>query len=507
MSSSNEKKKANKKRKKKNTKIDLEDYAKEHNIAIDISLKYEDSIELKKDFKKSSYIKLKAHINKDNNFQKIEKSKNKKKILNKSDINISRKETGLEDYNSNSNQNLNSNLNRQVSESTNNSSIEIDNKFNNQNKFNYINNNFNINKNLTEREQKIAKIIKDKIQNSFQEEIKQKIIKTINSKIKEYKRKDVINPYYIEKNNINNNININLNCYINSNYNSNCTYFPCNNDYFNYNMNMNLNNCNNMLSYNYYIYRKKISQNQIILNEIENQIKLLEKKDLSELYIFNQFKKLISYIKEKNKTLDSDKTKEEKLDPEHPYFYTNHLEEIQIKNVLYLIEGLFVEDNLKNDFNLLKMLNRDGYASIIQLESHPVIIKCNQINKEHLKTVFSEHRENEITETVETFDDILIRNKKWIKIKKEIGNIDNVYQSCMNDIKNLKIIEMNKLLDKKKKIINNIGKIYNDYLINNFNIQQYNMKQNQFNNYNIYNNNFNNINKNNVYIYYPNKNY
>ena len=78
MSSSNEKKKANKKRKKKNTKIDLEDYAKEHNIAIDISLKYEDSIELKKDFKKSSYIKLKAHINKDNNFQKIEKSKNKK---------------------------------------------------------------------------------------------------------------------------------------------------------------------------------------------------------------------------------------------------------------------------------------------------------------------------------------------------------------------------------------------------------------------------------------------
>ena len=506
MSNNYEKKKVYKKRKKKHITMDLDEYAKEHHLPIDVSLNYEDNEEfLEKDFEPHYYFNTQSNINNNNNIEQNETPKNKKNIINKNDTNISRKETGTEEYNSNSNQNSNKKYHKKGSESTNNSSVEGDIKFNSLNKFNYSNN--NINKNLTEKEQKIAKIIKEKIQTSFQEDIRQKIFKTIHSNINEYKKKTIIYPYYINKNNINNNININLNCYINNNYNYNNNYLYnlYNYNNINYNINLILNKFNNMLSYNNFIYRNKINQNQILLNDIENQIKELENKDLLEMFISNQFKKLISYIKIKNKSLNSDKTKDEKANPELPYFYTNHLEEIQIKNVLYLVEGLFFEDNLKNDFNLLKMFNRDGYASLSQLENHPQIIKCNNINKEHLKTVFQEHRGNEVTETVETFDDILIRNKNWNKIKKEIGNIDNVYQSCMNDIKNLKIIEMNELLEKKKNIINNRGKIYNEYQINNFNIQQQKMKQFQFN-YNMYNN-FNNLNNNNVYIYYANKNY
>ena len=102
----------------------------------------------------------------------------------------------------------------------------------------------------------------------------------------------------------------------------------------------------------------------------------------------------------------------------HPHFYTNHNEEIQVKNILYLIEGLFLEENLIDDFNLIKILDRDGYASLTDLEKHPQLINF-KIKMKDLKIVFLEHRINEITETVETFDDILIRNKDWKNIGKQ----------------------------------------------------------------------------------------
>ena len=218
----------------------------------------------------------------------------------------------------------------------------------------------------------------------------------------------------------------------------------------------------------------------------------------------NQLSIIFAYIKSKTKELDTNKKNDEKEGPEHPYFYINHLEEIQIKNVLFLIEGIFLEENLKKDFNLLKILNRDGYASLKQLEKHPLIIKCNNITEEHLKTVFSEHRENEVTETVETFDDILIRNRKWRNIRKEIGDINDIEKLCMDDMEKIRKDQLDNLLEKKIKILENNKNIFLQYKINNYNLQQQLMKLLQFNynynyNYNICYNNFNNLYNNNVY--------
>ena len=222
------------------------------------------------------------------------------------------------------------------------------------------------------------------------------------------------------------------------------------------------------------------------------------------MYLFDQSSQIINYIK-KNKILinssinsiDNKQENKEKENPEHPYFYTNHNEEIQIKNVLYLIEGLFNKDNLVKDFNLLVMLNRDGYASLTQLEKHPQLKLCG-VTESHLKTVFSEHRGNEITETVETFDNILLRNKEWVKIKKEINDKKEIKKKALDSMKNLKEIEMKKLLDKKRNYLNIKGDILYQYQVKNYNIQQ---KINEiiFNFNNIYNNNFNNnIFNNNV---------
>ena len=229
------------------------------------------------------------------------------------------------------------------------------------------------------------------------------------------------------------------------------------------------------------------------------------------MYLFEQSCEIFNYIK-KNKLLihnsinniDNNKENKEKENPEHPYFYTNHNEEIQIKNVLYLIEGLFKKDNLVKDFNLLVILNRDGYACMNQLEKHPLIQLC-RVTESHLKTVFSEHRGNEITETVETFDEILIRNKEWVKIKKVINNIEEIKQKTLVSMKNLKEIEMKNLLERKRKYLNIQGDILYQYQVNNYNIQQ-KMNELRLNFNNIYNNNFNNNIYNNVYTNFYNNN-
>jgi len=515
------KKRVNKKRKKKHNEMYLDDYAKKNNIDININFKYEDETEDRiKNIENSNNSNLQYEFH-NKNSQNVETPKNKIRKY-KDENKDSRKESETEDYIYNSNKSGNLFSQKQGSFSTINSSIDDDKNNNNTNTNNnnnnsssIINNDINsgsnkkynnfINNNLSEREKRIAEIIKNKINDSYEEGIRNKIANAIkNLKIKEYKMNND-NKIFPSNNNFNNNININYP--LNNNYNR--ILFNKNNNFnyinfYKYNFQnknniYNINYINYLISSNYNNYRKSLLLNKNNLNKIQEQISLLEGRDVNDIYLFNQLNKIFAYIKSKTKELDTNKKNDEKEGPEHPYFYMNHLEEIQIKNVLFLIEGIFLEENLKKDFNLLRILNREGYASLKQLEKHPLIIKCNNISKEHLKTVFSEHRENEVTETVETFDDILIRNRKWKHIKKEIGDINELEKLCMDDIEKNKKSQIDKLLEKKKKIEENNKNLLLQYKINDCSLQQNKMKFLQFNyNYN-YNICYNNIYNNNVY--------
>ena len=480
MSNTNEIKKINKKRKKKRNEMSLEDYAKEKNININIALQYEDdSQDNETNIQQSNYLI----------YQSNKISKNKNKILYN---NIYRKDSELEDIIQNSNKSLNIELHKQASASTNNSSFDEENKNKNieNNIKNIIKNAINQNKNY-----KISSAINNaKILSEYKKDITQNNVYNFNP--------NIINT------NVFGNINLNYNFIINNNKYNNYNYYYNKNlyDYNNLNNINNIKNYNYILTYNYYLYKDKLNniKNEII--EVEKQVKLLENKNLSELFLLYQSTDLLNYINKKNDILikDNNNSKlnvddEKKETPEHPYFYINHDEEKQINNVLYIIEGLFSEDNLKKDFNLLSMLNRDGYASLRQLENHPQLKLC-KITETHLKTVFSEHRGNEITETVETFDDILIRNKKWIKIKKEINDIEKVKEQSINSIKDKKDFQMKKLLEKKQNYLSTQKELLYKYQINNINIRQ-KLNQIQYNNI-IYNNNFNNninFNYNNLF--------
>ena len=465
MSNINESKKINKKKKKKRNEISLEEYAKENNLSINIGLKDEEDDDdediNEKNPKKSNYLVYHSNIIND---KKNETPKKKNNFKNNNNLNW--KKTEIENYKYKSYTNLNVPFQKQSSESTNNSSLEEDNKmYNNDNN--------------------ITKIIK----NAINENKDYKISNAIkNTKILDSFKKNSYysyNPYNININ-FNNKINLNSIYYINNNLN-NIDLFKA---------------CKYTLTYNYYLYSDKLKNIQKDLNEVEKEIQKLNSKTPYEFFLMKQKDELINYIYIKNPNLINDNNNNKIIDtniketPEHQFFYSNHEEEIQINNVLYLIEGLFNENNLKKDFNLLNMLDRDGFASLSQLEKHPQIMLCG-ISKIHLNTVFSEHRENEITETVETFDDILIRNKNWRKIKKKISNIDEIKKNEINK----KEIEMKTIREKKQNLLNMKGKILYKYQINNMNVQQ-KMNEIQFNNYNIYNNNFNmfnNIYNNNVY--------
>jgi hypothetical protein len=501
--------KAKKKKGKGKTKgakgMPIEDYARKNNLSLDVNLTYEnDEEEPQKKNKKSNYLIYQENIIIN---RKNETPKKNKDISDKSDNN--RKELEI-DYNSS--RSLNLEWHKQVSASTNNSSIDDENKNNNKEKKKNI-----IIKNL------------NNVNNIINEKNSSNIINAMtNPKINlGYKKKiNILNNPYIHNNNFNNNVNIKLNNFYINNNNYNYNYNNMNLINYNYQYNNNVKSFNYLLTYYYYYYRDKLKNVQTNINDLEKQIKTLENKTLSEMILSYQKTDLVNFLKNKTKDLINDnnislKNEKEEKNPEHPYFYTNHNEEIQIKNVLYLIEGLFYEDNLKKDYYLLNMLNRDGYASLKQLEKHPQLSMC-KIAEVHLKTVFSEHRDNEVTETVETFDDILIRNKNWIKIKKEANDIENIKRFNINSMKNIKNYQMQKLLDKKQNLLNIKGEILNQYQLNYFNLQQ---KMNEFqikfnnniyNNYNnnIYNNNYNNnfpnfiYNNNNVYnTFYNNKHF
>jgi hypothetical protein len=434
----------------------LEDYEKEHNIKVNINLKYEDDIS-EENTKKSKYFF----------YQKTEPMI---KNNNLNDNYLNKKEYGIS-------RNINFGLQKQISTSTNNSSVDDKN----------------------DKNKNIKKIIPTNIKN----EIIENKCNNISNPIKNTKICYGYKNNNIYLNNTPNFYNYN-NYFLNNNFNNNLNinYIINNNNY-----NIVLNNFNCMLNNNYFIYLDKLKKNKNNLNDIEKEIKILENKSLNDMILFYQSTDLINYISKKNKILinnnnidSKSNSNNETENPEHPYFYTNHNEEAQIKNILYLVEGLFYEDNLKNDYNLLIMLNRDGYASLKQLESHPQLNLC-KIAEKYLKTVFSVHRVNEITETVETFDDILIRNKNWIKIKKEIKDIESIKQNSLDSMKNLKEFQMKKLLEKKRNYLNIQGDIIYQYQLSIYNIQQ-KINEFKFNFNNIYNHNFNNnIYNNNNFVY------
>ena len=465
----------NKKKKKKKNEMSLEDYSKIHKIEAKVSFKYEGDIEeLQEDYKKSNYMQYKSNII--NN----KKTESPKKINDIRKNNYNKKEAEIEEYLNNSNKSLG--LHKLASASTNNSSLDED----------KINNNLKNIKN-SYKEDKISKPVNPIITNSYYRNTNN-LNNRYNSNYLNYNYPNYVNtPYKSFNDNIN--INVNFNLYNNYNFNNMNLYYN------------KFNNLNYFLSANYKFYSDTLKIIKKNINEVLNEIKDLENKSLIDMILSYQCTDLINYINKKNKILinnnisNDNKLEEdnEKKSPEHPYFYTNHNEEIQIKNILYLIEGLFSEDNLKKDFNLLPMLNRDGYASLSQLEKHPQIEKCKVLEK-HLKIVFSEHRVNEVTETVETFDDILIRNKNWRKIKKEIGDIEKIKENALNSMKNIKEFQMKKLMEKKRNYLNIQGDILFKYQINNNNIQK------EFNN--NYNNvyNINNLFNNNLFNNYYNNN-
>ena len=464
-------KKFNKRKKKKRNEMDLEDYAKKNNLNLDFSFSFGNSPEKAKklDYFSNSYGSPK---------------------FDDSDSNI--------------------NLMKQNSSSTNNTSIDDENK---------------------EKEKKEKQKTKNKFENNFSNEVKEfnldnnfyhninnnkndlyaysnpnfsnfpKINKKLFTGIKEYYTD-------IDEKNINNINNIDKNHakIIMGNYRNYQNALFCN-----YISNMNFMNMK-IYNYNYNIY--KLSLNACLQNikEIEKNlektktdIKNLESTTLQEMILLSQTDKLIPYFTKKTNipNLESNNIKNSTI-LKHPYFYQNHNEEIEVNFILYLIEGLFLEENLIKDYILVSLLDRDGYVSLIQLEKHPQISKF-KISLERLNEVFKEHRQNEVTETVETFDEILIRNKDWKNIKKK-GKLlpsDKIKQNLLNEIGIIKHNKMKKLMGKKSELTQIQDKLYFRYHVLTQNVKQiqshfstinnfYNCQTSNFifnnNNYNIYNN-------------------
>ena len=261
-------------------------------------------------------------------------------------------------------------------------------------------------------------------------------------------------------------------------------------------------------SYNSHVYKmsisnclQKIKENEKYLENIKSQIKLLENQTLYDMVLFEQMQNLINYIKKKSNISNLDDNNDIKFSTnlKHPYFYTDHNEELRVKFILYLIEGLFLEEHLIKDYTLLNMINRDGYVSLTQLVKHPQLI-FSKINLERLKPVFLEHRQNEITETVETFDDILIRNKDWKNIKKKYKfDVKKIEQNLLNEMGNIRHNKMQNLMGRKSEIAQIQDKLFFRYHVM---TQQAKQIQNQFNTINnIYINQSNNFILNNNYNY------
>lgn len=191
--------------------------------------------------------------------------------------------------------------------------------------------------------------------------------------------------------------------------------------------------------------------NVLIPPQIEQNILAYQNNELYIYYQYNRINHIIAQNESKHK-------KENTNEPERPFFYLNHTEEVETNRALVIIEYLFSFENLNEDYNLRKLLNEEGYVSVDDLvDKHPQMKKF-ELAKEKLNAILSEHRMNEITETVETFDGIIIRNKEWNEKQNELSPIDKVIShttAIINAISlNMKIKTIN------SGIIHNILKIY-----------------------------------------------
>ena len=275
------------------------------------------------------------------------------------------------------------------------------------------------------------------------------------------------------------------------------------NNYMNMNMN-NMNNMNNMkLLYiskqNLNTIEKKLNEVNKLIEDAIKEIKSLQDQTSYSIIISIQRNNLINYMKKKDNisTIENNDIKF-CTNLKHPYYYTNHNEEIKVKSVLFLIEGLFLEEYLVKDYILIQYLDRDGYASLTQLKEHPQIVEF-QIDLELLRKVFMEHRQNEVTETVETFDDILIRNKDWRNIKKKYKlNHKEIEQNLLKEMGKIRLTKIQNLMMKKSEWVQIQDKLLFQRHVNNQRLKDY---QNSFNsNNNIIINNMNNNIYNNYYI-------
>ena len=460
-------KKFNKRKNRKKKEMFLEDYAKENNINLNLSINYGSSPE------KTNKSDTQSNSQDSNKFDDYDINKNKLRT--------------------------NLNLKKYNSASTNNSSTDDDIKE------------------------------KDKCENKFEKVHMKNVINPLDNRVKEFqlndKTYDYNNEYYIystlnnakinkrlfngvkqyytnigENNNNNNFINIDnsqAKIYIRNYQNA------CLNNYLN-TMNMKI------YCYNDYIYKynlnnclQKIKENEKILDTLKSQITLLENQTLHDMILSSQMTNLINYIKKKTNISNIDNNNIKFCNqPEHPYFYTNHNEEIRVKFILYLIEGLFFEEHLTHDYTLLNLLDRDGYASLTKLEKHPQLV-YSKISVDSLKPVFLEHRQNEVTETVETFDDILIRNKDWKNIKRK-GKLETkkIEQNLLNEMGKIKLAKIQNLMGRKSELIQIQDKLYFRYHVMTQQIKQFQSHFNKINNF--YNYQANIFKTNNVYNVYNN---
>ena len=460
-------KKFNKRKNRKKKEMFLEDYAKENNINLNLSINYGSSPE------KTNKSDTQSNSQDSNKFDDYDINKNKLRT--------------------------NLNLKKYNSASTNNSSTDDDIKE------------------------------KDKCENKFEKVNMKNVINPLDNRVKEFqlndKTYDYNNEYYIystlnnakinkrlfngvkqyytnigENNNNNNFINIDnsqAKIYIRNYQNA------CLNNYLN-TMNMKI------YCYNDYIYKynlnnclQKIKENEKILDTLKSQITLLENQTLHDMILSSQMTNLINYIKKKTNISNIDNNNIKFCNqPEHPYFYTNHNEEIRVKFILYLIEGLFFEEHLTHDYTLLNLLDRDGYASLTKLEKHPQLV-YSKISVDSLKPVFLEHRQNEVTETVETFDDILIRNKDWKNIKRK-GKLETrkIEQNLLNEMGKIKLAKIQNLMGRKSELIQIQDKLYFRYHVMTQQIKQFQSHFNKINNF--YNYQANIFKTNNVYNVYNN---
>lgn len=465
-------KKFNKRKNKKKKEMFLEDYAKENNINLNLSINYGSSPEK----------------------------------TNKSDTQSNSQDSNkFDDYDINKN-NIKSNLNykKHYSASTNNSSTDDDIKE------------------------------KEKSENKFGKAfMKNKLINSINNGVKEFQLNDKsyeynnnnnhyynmynakinfnkrlfngVKQYYTNigennSNNFNNIDNIQANIYLRNYQNA------CLSNYLN-NMTMKIYCYNNSIyKFNLNTCLQKIKENEKTLDNLKNQITLLENQTLHDMILSSQMTNLINYIKKKMNisNIDNNNIKFCNNQLKHPYFYTNHNEEIRVKFILYLIEGLFLEEHLTQDYTLLNLLDRDGYASLTQLEKHPQLV-YSKISLDNLRTVFLEHRQNEVTETVETFDDILIRNKDWRNIKKK-GKLEKkkIEQNLLNEMGKIKLAKIQNLMGRKSELIQIQDKLYFRYHVMTQQIKQFQSHFNKINNF--YNYQTNIFKNNSVYNVYSNNN-